>query len=526
MQTNDDRKKLQDDSLVKHAVSDTSLDEQRFEVPKEPCTIAIFGATGDLASRKLLPALYGLYMQGGLPHSFVIVGCARTNMNTEEFRTRIHKALTQSGKLDMADWDEFASRLHYQHVMYDEVDTYHALAKRLDALDQEFGAQGNRLFYLAVPPTVYKIISQMLGKAGLSREGEAGIGWSRVIVEKPFGSDLKTAVDLKDAMHASFQESQIFRIDHYLAKETVQNVLVLRFANAIFEPLWNRMFIDHVRITAAENLGVENRAGYYEQAGVLRDMFQNHMMQLLGLIAMEPPDRFEDEHVRDEKVKVFRSLRPFPLESVRERLILAQYAEGRINGETVPAYRAEPGVNPESLTPTFAMMKVFVDNWRWQGVPFYIVSGKRMSRKLTEISIQFKMVPHSMFRSTLGDRISPNRLTLGIFPDEKIKLTFQTKNPGIQSYLRSVTMDFDYMHGLSGPVLDSYEKALLDAIVGDHMLFWRQDSVEACWSFLDPVIEDCETCYDRVKQLEFYESGSWGPKSAEDLIGSGGTASG
>jgi glucose-6-phosphate 1-dehydrogenase len=337
------------------------------------------------------------------------------------------------------------------------------------------------------------------------------------VVEKPFGRDLKSAMELDRTLHESFREEQIFRIDHYLAKETVQNILMLRFANSIFEPLWNRGFVDHVDITAAEALGVEHRAGYYEQAGVLRDMFQNHMMQLLALVAMEPPSLFEAERVLDEKAKVYRSLRPFPVDDLQGYLVLGQYGEGRVDGERVRAYRLEPGVSPDSLTPTFARMKVFVDNWRWQGIPFFLTSGKRLARKSTEIVIHFKEVPHSMFRRTLQEEIRPNRLILGIHPEENISLTFQTKSPGARVSLRSVTMDFHYHQNHGGPFLDAYEKVLLDCMLGDHMLFWRQDGVELCWAFLTPILMECETCSNRPEMLHPYESGSWGPAAAARL---------
>jgi glucose-6-phosphate 1-dehydrogenase len=357
----------------------------------------------------------------------------------------------------------------------------------------------------------------MLGESDLAVEGENGKGWSRIVVEKPFGRDLDTAIDLDQSLHDYFGEHQIFRIDHYLAKETVQSILMFRFANAIFEPIWNRRYIDRVSITASETLGVEHRAGYYEEAGVLRDMFQNHMMQLLALTAMDPPSLFEADRVRDEKIRVYRALRPFPVKDLQSHLVLGQYGAGMIDGKRVPAYRYEPGVRPDSLTPTFAMMKIFLDNWRWQGVPFYLTSGTRLARKVTEIAIQFKEVPHSMFRLTLGEPIQANRLVLGIYPDEKISLTFQTKSPGARVCLRSVTMDFHYHQNYSGPVLEAYEKVLLDCMLGDQMLFWRQDGVELCWSFLTPLLRECETCSDRSEMLFPYESGTWGPKAVEEL---------
>jgi glucose-6-phosphate 1-dehydrogenase len=348
---------------------------------------------------------------------------------------------------------------------------------------------------------------------GLSSGGQDRSPWSRIVVEKPFGRDLETAVDLDQALHNHFQEHQIFRIDHYLAKETVQNILMFRFANSLFEPIWDRRYIDRVRITATESIGVGHRAGYYEQAGVLRDMFQNHMMQLLAMTAMEPPSLFEADRIRDEKAKVYRALRPFPVENLNEYLVLGQYGPGVVNGKKVPAYREESGVSSDSLIPTFAMMKVYLDNWRWQGVPFYLSSGKRLAKKLTEISIQFKEIPHSMFRRTLGEEVTANRLVLSIYPDEKITLTFQTKNPGAKVCLRSVTMDFNYRQNYTGPVLDAYEKVLVDCMLGDHMLFWRQDGVELCWSFLTPILRECEACHDREERLFMYESGSRGPKA-------------
>ncbi len=481
----------------------------------DPCTIVIFGASGDLTARKLLPALYDLYLNEALPTPFLIVGCARTKWTRPDFQARMEGAIREAGNRDMSKWPGFATSLYYIPLEYDSLPSFGDLADSLKDLDEKHSTGGNRIFYLAIPPSLYKTTAQMLGRAGLSVEGAEGNGWSRIVVEKPFGRDLKTAIDLDQTLHESFQEHQIYRIDHYMAKETVQNMLIFRFGNAIFEPIWNRGYIDYVGIIAAETLGVENRAGYYEEAGVLRDMFQNHMMQLLALTAMEPPSLSEADRVRDEKVKVFRSLKPLPDKDQEENLILGQYGSGTIDGKKVLGYRDEPGVNPQSLAPTLAIIRVFIDNWRWRGVPFYMVSGKRLARKLTQIVIQFREVPHSMFQNVLGEHIMANRLILGIHPDERITLTFQTKNPGARFCLRSVTMDFNYYQNYSGPILEAYEKVLLDCIQGDHLLFWRQDAVELCWSFLTPILEGYEMCSERAQRLHPYQSGSWGPEAGQ-----------
>ena len=479
----------------------------------DPCVVVIMGATGDLTARKLMPALFSLYGTGMLPEPFAIVGCGRTVQNSDQFRNRMSDALQASGKADSNKLAGFISRLHYQTVAYGKRSSYVELAEFLGKLNLETGAQGNGIFYLALPPKLYLPVARMIGKNGLASEGEQGNGWARLVVEKPFGSDLASALALDKGIHEHFRERQVFRIDHYLAKETIQNVLMFRFANSIFEPVWNRRYIESVRITASESLGVEHRAGYYEQAGVLRDMFQNHMMQLLALTAMEPPSTFEADRVRDEKIKVYRALRPFQTESMASHLVLGQYDKGVVDGKAVPAYREEPGVSGHSMTPTYAMMKLYLDNWRWQGVPFYLISGKRLKQKRTDITIQFKRVPHSMFRKVIGDRITANQLKLSSYPEEMISLTFQTKTPGAKVDLRPVTMDFHYHQKTDGVVLEAYEKVLLDCILGDQMLFWRQDGVEACWAFLTPILSMCETCDDRPAKLHFYQSGTWGPKA-------------
>lgn len=518
MATHSDKIIFTTKATPEEGLSEKSVNEQICHVEKvgDPCTVIIMGASGDLTARKIIPALYNLYRNFGLPRYFSIVGCARTKLEDDGFRKKMRKALISELEFEESLWLEFATHLYYRPIIYDDLKSFINLKEHLYTLDEKNNTIGNRIFYLAVPPSLYKSIAQKIGEAGLAKE-KRGKAWVRIVVEKPFGRDLDSATDLDKAIHKHFKEHQVFRIDHYLAKETVQNILMFRFANSIFEPVWNRRYIDHVIITAAESLGVEHRAGYYEQAGVLRDMFQNHMMQLLSLTAMESPSIFEADRVRDEKVKVYRSLRPFPTDRLNEYLVLGQYGSGVIDGQRVPAYRDEEKVDPDSLTPTFAMLKVYLDNWRWQGVPFYLTSGKRLSKKLTEIVIQFKEVPHSMFRQTLGEHITANRLTLGIYPDEKITLTFQTKNPGAKVCLRSVTMDFHYDMNYRGPQIDAYAKVLLDCMLGDHMLFWRQDGVELCWAFLTPILQECETCGERSEMLYPYKAGSLGPNEIKRL---------
>ena len=390
----------------------------------------------------------------------------------------------------------------------------------LKELDADSHTRGNRIFYLAVPPPAYKTIGELLGRAGLSRERQDGNGWSRIVVEKPFGVDLPTAIDLNRNLHEHFAESQMFRMDHYMAKETVQNVLMFRFANSIFEPLWNRGFIESVRITAAETLGVEHRAAYYEKAGVLRDMFQNHMLQLLALVAMEPPSLFEADLVRNEKSKVFRSLRPFPVDNLFANLVLAQYGPGVIEGKPVPGYREEPGVDPQSLTPTFASMKVYIDNWRWQGVPFYLRTGKRLPARISEVVIQFRPVPHQTFpASALLDR-RPNRLILSIQPEEGILLRFEVKHPGPLMRLSPVMMQFYYREAFKSEPPEAYETLLLDVMRGDATLYMRADQAEAAWSVLAPILE----MWEAVRPTDFpnYQAGTWGPEDAEILLAQNG----
>lgn len=481
------------------------------EVPP-PAALIIFGASGDLTRRKLFPSLYRLYKNGMLAEHFFILGTSRIKFTTERFRMVMLDELKEAfpGDFDQAVWDEFARHVYYSTFEYGDLASYTVdLVDILPRLETKHATRGNRVFYLAIPPTIFEDVIHNLGAAGLSREDN---GCSHIVIEKPFGHDLASARKLNRLVHTYFKEGQIFRIDHYLAKETVQNILMFRFANSIFEPLWNRRYMDHVQITAAETLGVEHRAGYYEEAGVIRDMFQNHMYQLFCLTAMEPPAMFIADRVQDDKAKVLRSVRHISSDRLDETLVIGQYGRGLVNGQPVPGYREEEGVARESRTPTFAAMKVFIDNWRWQGVPFYLRSGKRLARRKTEISIHFKEVPHSMFPDSVSGPIEPNTIVLKIQPDEGMDLTFQTKQPGTKVCLHPVQMRYSYPRGL---LLDAYEWVLLDCMIGDHILFMREDSVELAWSALTPLLEAVDS--GKVP-LAAYPAGSDGPGEARRLI--------
>lgn len=487
--------------------------------PLPPCSLVIFGASGDLTARKLIPALYRMFLNGILPDPVTIVGCSRTAYNDDTFRAFLQTAcagISGDPRIEMTRWQEFAAGIFYFPLQYDQLQDFQALAAFLAVKDQHRHTGGNCLFDLALPPSLYAPVVRMIGQAGMAgQSGEEGKGWRRIVIEKPFGRDLQSALVLDQALRQYFQEKQIFRIDHYLAKETVQNILSFRFANAIFEPIWNRGHVESVGIMATEKLGVEHRAGYYEQAGVIRDMFQNHMLQLLSLIAMEPPPQFEAERVRDEKIKLLRSVSPL---HANAGIVLGQYGPGTIDGGPVAGYCEEPGVAAGSLIPTFAMLPVQVENWRWQGVPFYLISGKRMARKETRIVVQFKDVPHSLFRDIPGAGVVANRLVLGIYPKESITLSFQTKHPGPRMCMRTMTMNFNYedVYPRSSP--DGYEKVLLDCMQGEHMLFWRQDGIEQSWSLLTPLLNECENCQTRAQRLHPYAAGSWGPEPARDIV--------
>ncbi len=480
----------------------------------DPAVMVIFGATGDLSGRKLLPALYNLAKQRSLPPGFAVVGGALDELSDDQFRKHAADRVRQFSRTQPIDervLQSFLDGVFYMKVDFSKTDDFKALGRKLDELDATRHIPGNRIFYCATPPPTYQLIAQQLLTASLN----AGQGYRRIVVEKPFGTDLKSAQELSETLHKAFPEDSVYRIDHYLGKETVQNILAFRFANSIFEPVWNANLIDSVQITVAEDIGIESRGSYYDRAGALRDIVQNHALQLLTLTCMEPPLAFEATAVRDEKVKVLRSIRPITPEDVDSDTVRGQYVEGWVLGEHVPAYRQEKNVAPNSQTETFAALRLFVDNWRWAGVPFYIRAGKRLPKRVTEIRIQFKRPPHLTFGRQAMQEVDPNAITLRIQPEEGISLKFGAKVPSAGLRIRSVTMDFQYVTSFLVEAPEAYERLLLDCMIGDPTLFTRADEVEAAWKLIDPIEESWR---EGKPPLGMYPAGAWGPPAAEQML--------
>jgi glucose-6-phosphate 1-dehydrogenase len=487
----------------------------------DPCTVVLFGASGDLTQRKLVPALYNLARDGLVPAKLAIIGFARREKTDDQFRAELLEGVRQHARDFAPDdplWEEFARSIFYQVGSFDDPEGYRALAARLGEVERKLGLPSNRLYYLATAPSYFAPIVKGLDAAGLADPASSttpGAGWSRVVVEKPFGRDLASAKKLNQDLLETLDESQIFRIDHYLGKETVQNLLALRFSNGIFEPLWNEKFVDHVQITVAESLGVEGRGGYYDTAGAIRDMIQNHMMQVLSLVAMEPPVALGADAIRDEKVKVLKAIRRIPPDAVHEHVVRGQYASGNILGQAVPGYREEEGVPRDSRTDTFVALRLRVQSWRWAGTPFLLRTGKRLPKRATEVCIQFKKPPLHLFGEAAVSSVAPNALIINVQPDEGISLRFGAKVPGPDIEVRPVKMDFRYGTSFGRPTPEAYERLLLDAMGGDSTLFTRRDEVEAAWTILTDVLEGWAAS---PKPPFEYPAGSWGPAEADKLF--------
>jgi len=479
----------------------------------DPCVMVLFGAAGDLTKRKLVPALFNLVKARLLPKDFAVVGVSVDDLSLEQFRNQVTGFLHPEDRGTEA-WEWFTQRLYYQRGDFADSETYATLGDRLSDLNRERQTQGNYLFYLATAPKFFAPIIQQLGRAGMSNQENGR--WRRVVIEKPFGHDLESAKSLNREIKSVLNENQIYRIDHYLGKETVQNIMVFRFDNAIFEPIWNRRYIDHVQITNAETVGVEQRGGYFDSAGTLRDMVPNHMMQLLSLTAMEPPASLQADAVRNEQAKVLRAVQPLDSEDVLHRSVRGQYGEGSSNGERVSGYRAEPGVSPESRTETFLALKLNIDNWRWAGVPFYLRTGKRLAKRHTEITIQFKRTPFEVFHKAPLHTSHTNTLVIQIQPVEGISLSFGAKIPGAVLRVGSVDMSFEYSKYFGADAYTGYEVLLYDCMIGDATLFQRADMVEAGWSVVDPVLDVWKALPPR--RFPNYAAGTWGPKDADQLL--------
>ncbi len=485
----------------------------------DSCVLVIFGASGDLTKRKLVPALWSMFQGRVLPEPFAVVGVARSEMTNEQFRSRMREAITDFARVQPPSekvWDRFAQALFYFSGDPADAGLYEGLGRYIAKVEQDRGTGGNRLFYLATPPSIYPTVATRLGAAGFNRPPESGPGWVRIVIEKPFGRDLASSRRLNQVVASVFTEDQVYRIDHYLGKETVQNILVFRWANGIFEPLWNRNHVDHVQITVGETIGVETRGSYYEEAGALRDMIQNHLLQLLCLVAMEPPVTFDAGPVRDEKTKVMHALRPIAADEVDRLAVRGQYGPGFVAGQRVVGYREEKGVSAESIAETYAALRLEVDNWRWAGVPFYLRTGKRLAKRASEIAVQFKQTPHLVFRRNPEIVAEPNLLVLRIQPDEGMSLSFGAKLPGPDLRIKPVEMDFDYGRTFGGEPPEAYERLLLDAMKGDPTLYAPGEWVDLAWEFLTPVLE--AWAVGDPKKFPNYEAGTWGPPEADGLI--------
>jgi glucose-6-phosphate 1-dehydrogenase len=482
--------------------------------PAGPCAIVIFGASGDLTKRKLVPSLVNLAHDKLLPREIAVIGIARRPMSDADFRKKLAEEMQESiASADRSLLEELEKRVFYISGDLQDPATYEKLKTRLQECDRNLGTGGNYLFYLSTAPTLFAPAARAIGKAGLLAQD--GQHWRRVIIEKPFGRDLSSAQELNRDLRNVMAEDQIYRIDHYLGKETVQNILVFRFANGIFEPLWNRRYVDHVQITVAESLGVEDRGGYYETSGALRDMVPNHLFQLVSLIGMEPPASLDAEAIRDEQVKLLKAIRPFAPDAIAEQAVRGQYGPGLLNGKPVPGYRAEPNVKPDSRTETFAAFKLDVDNWRWADVPFYLRTGKRLARRYTEIVVQFRRVPHLLFQGTGIASCLPNQLVLNIQPSEGLSLSFGAKMPGPVVRLQAVKMDFDYARSFGNHAGTGYERLLYDCMLGDQTLFQRADMTELGWSIIEPVLDAWQTSKEPP---HLYAAGSNGPEEADLLL--------
>jgi glucose-6-phosphate 1-dehydrogenase len=508
--------------MAAERLSDAAASNPETRIGPPPSSLlVIFGASGDLTSRLLVPDLFGLYLEGLLPERFSVLGVARTAYTDESFRERLKASILSKGgeKFDAAKWDEFAAGIRYHSANLEDPGSYRSLHERVRSICSERGIPCNLIFYAAVAPKFYIPLIRRIGEAKLAFPSEDLPGFRRMVIEKPFGRDLESARELNREVLSVFNEGQVFRIDHFLGKETVQNMFVFRFGNGIFEPIWNRNFIDHIQITVAETLGVEGRGDYYEEAGAVRDMVQNHLLQLMALVAMEPPNSLAGDDVRGEKVKLLKSIVPVAPERAGDACVRGQYTKGKIDKREVPSYRSEKNVSPESFTETYAAFKFTVDNWRWAGVPFYLRTGKRLPRKVSEVAIHFHPAPSQLFKETACGQLVSNRLVINIQPEEGIYLRFGAKEPGPDICVSPVDLHFTYKEAFGGRSTPAYGRLLLDIMNGDPTLFPRQDGVETSWALLDPFLRRWRE--DPAKDLRFYPAGSWGPAEADSLLEGG-----